>query len=133
MRCITVALVSVLAATPAFAGGHGHAVPRDATETIPRAPKANDDVDKSFRVKKSPYEKTLQATEREGDQFKGYKMKGLTHPAFEASDLSESGKGARDADAREAPAPKIKANGNAAIGPPAVHVSASSAAAAAAH
>ena len=133
MRCITVALVSVLAATPAFAGGHGHAAPKGASETIPRAPKANSDVDKAFKVKKSAYEKTLQATEKESDQFKGYKMKGLTHPAFEASDLSQAGKGARDADAREAPAPKIKMNGNAAIGAPSVRGGAPSAAPSAAH
>lgn len=121
MRLITVALGSVLVAAPAFATGHGHVAPKPGSQTSTRAPKANSDPDKTFKVKKSDYEKRLQATEKESDQVKSHKMKGLTHPAFEASDLGESGKGARAADAREAPPPKIKGNGIPGVAPPSAH------------
>jgi hypothetical protein len=120
MRLITVVLMTTLTAAPAFASGHGHTPTKPASEANPRA-KTND-ADKSFREKKSHYEKKLQATERESDQVKTTKVKGLTHAPFEAGDIADTGKEARKTDLREAPPPKLNAP---AIPPPSVRGNAS--------
>jgi hypothetical protein len=114
---IGVALVAIVAG-PAFASGHGHATYKAASETMPKGPKTKTDQIKTFREKRTRYEKELKATERESDQVKVYKIKGLTHPPVEAADLKGSGKGSRVADTRPAPAPKITKNGVAAVGAP---------------
>ena len=114
MRLITVALGSVLVAAPAFATGHGHVAAKPGQTGSSKT----SDADKSFKIKKSDYEKKLQATERESDQAKVRKMKGLTHPPVEASDLADSGKGERAADNREAPPPKINGNASAGVAAP---------------
>jgi hypothetical protein len=122
MRFITVVCMTTLAAAPAFASGHGHSSAKPASETNPRA--KTSDSEKTFREKKSHYEKKLQATERESDQPKSLKVKGLTHPPFEAGDIAETGKEARKTDLREAPPPKLKGGSAPAIPPPSVRGSA---------
>ena len=114
---IAVALAAIIAA-PAFASGHGHATYKPASETMPKGPKTKIDQIKTFREKRTRYEKELKATERESDQTKVYKVKGLTNPPVEAADMKDSGKSGRVADARPAPAPKITKNGVAAVGAP---------------
>ncbi len=121
MRVLIAVALAAIVAAPAFASGHGHATYKPASETMPKGPKTKTDQIKTFREKRTRYEKELKATERESDQTKVYKIKGLTHPPVEASDLKDSGKSGRVADARPAPAPKITKNGVAAIGAPNAH------------
>ena len=124
MRLTTVVALTLWAAAPAWASGHGHASTKPASETRAKP----SDGEKEFREKKSHYEKKLQATERESDQTKGTKMKGLTHAPFEAGDIAETGKEARKADLREAAPPKLKGGDAPAIPPPSVRGSAQGAA-----
>jgi hypothetical protein len=119
MRFITVVLTTTLAAAPALASGHGHSSTKPASETNAR-PKTSEN-EKTFHEKKSHYEKKLQATEKESDQVKTTKVKGLTHAPFEAGDITETGKEARKTDFREAPPPKLNAP---AIAPPSMRGSA---------
>ena len=114
MRLVTVVLMTTLAAAPAVAGGHGHASAKPASTSA----KTSDGA-KTFHPQKSHYEKKLQAMERESDQPKSMKIKGLTHAPFEPGDLAETGKEARKADLSEAPSSKLK--GAAGIAPPSIH------------
>jgi hypothetical protein len=121
MRLATVVLMATFAAAPALASGHGHSSPKPASETT-RA--KTSDGEKTFHEKKSHYEKKLQATERESDQTKSVKLKGLTHAPFEAGDVADTGKEARKADLREPPPAKLKGGGVPGIAPPSVRGSA---------
>jgi hypothetical protein len=130
MRVVTVVLMTTLAAAPALASGHGHSSAKPASETT-RA--KTSDGEKTFHEKKSHYEKKLQATERESDQTKSLKLKGLTHAPFEPGDLADTGKEARKADLREPPPSKLKGGGAPGVAPPSVRGSTAGGASAGGH